>query len=64
MKKEYGTPKAEKMEFNYVEAVAAASQGIKCKNETKYTEWNSTYENPCNTTQNGPTVFSDVMPGQ
>ena len=62
MKKEYGAPKAEKMEFNYSEAVVA-SDGIKCRNITPYTEWNSTPDNPCNDRQDGPTIYSDVMPG-
>ena len=64
MKKEYGTPKAEKMEFNYVEAVAAASQGIKCKNVTPMTEWNATTEDYCYLVPDGPTKYNDVMPGQ
>ncbi len=62
MKKEYGTPKAEKMEFNYSEAVVA-SEGIKCKNVTPYTQYNSTPDTPCNDVPDGPTVYSDVMPG-
>lgn len=40
MKKNYDSPKAEKMEFNYSETVVA-SYGIKCTNETTYTENNS-----------------------
>ena len=62
MKKEYGTPKAEKMEFNYSEAVVA-SEGIKCKNVTPYTQYNSTPDTPCKDVPDGPTVYSDVMPG-
>lgn len=36
MKKSYKSPKAEKMEFNYSEAVVASSN--KCDNETHYTQ--------------------------
>lgn len=39
MKKDYAAPKAEKMEFNYSETVVA-STGVKCTNETHYTEGN------------------------
>ncbi len=38
MKKSYKSPKAEKMEFNYFEAVVASS--TKCENETHYTQSN------------------------
>lgn len=38
MKKSYMSPKAEKMEFNYSEAVVASS--TKCENETHYTQSN------------------------
>ncbi len=38
MKKNYSSPKAEKMEFNYSEAVVAST--IKCRNETHYTDGN------------------------
>ncbi len=36
MKKNYKSPKAEKLEFNYSEAVVAS--GEKCDNETHYTQ--------------------------
>ena len=38
MKKNYESPKAEKMEFNYSETVVAS--GTKCRNETHYTDGN------------------------
>lgn len=58
MKKSYTSPKAEKMEFNYSEAVVASS--IKCKNTTTYTENNEDGEY-CNTTITHH-VVADVMP--
>ena len=39
MKKNYNSPKAEKMEFNYSETVVA-SVTTKCHNETHYTDGN------------------------
>lgn len=39
MKKNYESPKAEKMEFNYSETVVASSS-TKCRNETHYTDGN------------------------
>lgn len=48
MKKSYKTPKAEKMEFNYSEAVVAS--GIKCNNETHYTQSNDEGEHCTSTT--------------
>ena len=38
MKKTYQAPKAEKMDFEYSEAVVASGEA--CRNVTKYTEWN------------------------
>ncbi len=40
MKKNYESPKAEKMEFNYSEAVVAASGQITCGNTTTYKDTN------------------------
>ena len=57
MKKGYTAPKAEKMEFNYSEAVVA-SNGDGCKNETHYT--NTAAEgDPC-TSQTNYHSKSDV----
>ncbi len=58
MKKNYASPKAEKMEFNYTEAVVAS--GKKCDNETHYTQSNDEGEY-CTS---NPTyhVVADVMP--
>ena len=58
MKKSYNSPKAEKMEFNYTEAVVAST--ITCKNETTYTEGNDQGEY-CKTTITHH-VVADVMP--
>lgn len=58
MKKSYTSPKAEKMEFNYSEAVVAS--GIKCNNETHYTQTNDEGEHcTSNTTYH---QVGDVMP--
>ncbi len=58
MKKSYESPKAEKMEFNYSEAVVASS--ITCKNETHYTDGNDQGAY-CTTTETYH-VVGDVMP--
>lgn len=58
MKKSYTSPKAEKMEFNYSEAVVAST--IKCNNETTYTQTNDEGEY-CGTTITHH-VVADVMP--
>lgn len=60
MKKNYESPKAEKMEFNYFEAVVASD--IKCTNETHYTDGND--EGPyCHKTIKYH-VVGDVISGQ
>ena len=61
MKKGYETPKAERMEFNYSEAVVASGVTV-CDNVTPMTWHNSTPENPCLEKQNGPTEYADVFP--
>ena len=58
MKKMYGTPKAEKVEFDYSDAVVASS--TKCKNTTPYTEWNET-SSTCNDRPDGPTQYNDQV---
>ena len=60
MKKSYKSPKAEKMEFNYSEAVVASSNS--CTNETHYTDGND--EGPyCHRTIKYH-VVGDTLPGQ
>ena len=62
MKKEYGTPKAEKMEFNYSEVVVA-SGSIECNNSTKMTEGNTVEGERCTSTPASDTEYGDVFPG-
>lgn len=59
MKKNYESPKAEKMEFNYAETVVA-SNTIMCNNETTLTDSNAVGEY-CYENTKAHTV-SDVMP--
>ena len=56
MKKDYETPKAERMEFNYSEAVVASS--IQCQDTTPMTK--ETVEGQiCITDPAGPTQFNN-----
>lgn len=57
MKKMYGTPKAERVEFDYSDAVVASS--TKCKNYTPYTEWGGS--GVCNDRPDGPTQYTDQV---
>ncbi len=56
MKKDYVAPKAEKMEFNYTEAVVASSTTIKC-NVTPMTQYEP--EDPCLKVPASDTVYND-----
>lgn len=63
MKRMYGTPKAEKVEFNYSDVVVASSTES-CDNTTPMTEHNTTPLDSCTTrpkeyATNGCTKFEE-----
>ncbi len=59
MKKMYGTPKAERVEFDYSDAVVA-SDVSKCRDITPYTQALGLTP-PCNSVVDGPTTHTNEI---